>query len=96
MTCPKCGSENVNVQREQTATIGGSTHKVQQKKAKGCLYWCGPGLIISTFKFIFHVCTLGFFRKRKNTIATGKTVSVGKTFNRTVAVCQNCGKSWKV
>lgn len=34
MTCPKCGSENVNVQREQTATIGGSTHKVQQKKQK--------------------------------------------------------------
>ena len=42
MQCPKCGSENITYQREQTGSIGAGTNKVvieQPKKSKGCLYW---------------------------------------------------------
>lgn len=47
MQCPKCGSENITYQREQTGSIGAGTNKVvieQPKKSKGCLYWMFIGL----------------------------------------------------
>lgn len=78
MTCPKCGSENVNVQ---------VVTEVKEKRKKGLLYWLFIGwwwelcawLLFGIFK-LFHVL---FARKTK-------TVSKAKT----VAVCQNCGHKW--
>lgn len=42
MNCPKCNSENVIIQREQSSSIGVGTNTVvikEPKKSKGCLYW---------------------------------------------------------
>lgn len=96
--CPKCGSENISFQREQTASIGGSTHLFGNKKGHGILYWCVIGWWLWMVKAMLAIGTLGistlFTRKKKNKLV-GKTVTASKTINRTMAVCQNCGKSWK-
>lgn len=58
MTCPKCRSEDVNIQIIQT---GGKT----RTKRMGCLYGIGRGLLI--------VCTCGLwllFGKKKSTSKT--------------------------
>ena len=96
MTCPKCGSENVLVQREQTASIGANTQKIKGEKRHGCMYWLCFGWLISVFKAIFHVCTLGLFRRKRKELGKTTGVNAQKTFNRTTAVCQNCGHHWKV
>lgn len=105
--CPKCGSTNITFQREQTASIGGSLHSFGGgKTGHGLMYWIFIGwwmwivnLVIWSFKAVFAICTLGlstlFTRKKKNK-TSGKTISASKTFNHTVAVCQDCGHSWKV
>ena len=40
-TCPKCSSNNITFQREQTGSIGAGTNKVTIQTSKGhsCLYW---------------------------------------------------------
>lgn len=96
MNCPKCGSENVLIQREQTASIGAGSNKVvieEAKKSKGCLYWMFIGW---WWKPIWLIC-FGWLKpllggKKRS----GLNVHANKTFNRTVAVCQDCGYSWKV
>lgn len=101
--CPKCGSTNVNFQREQTASVGGSLHSFGGgKKGHGIIYWIFIGCwwvpIKWMCKWIMAISTLGisllFTRKKKDKIS-GKTVTASKSINRTMAVCQNCGNSWK-
>lgn len=96
--CPKCGSENITYQREQTASVGGSTHTFKAKGSHGILYWLFIGWWLWMFKWIMAMCTLGisllFTRKKKGKVV-GKTVTATKSINRTMAVCQNCGNSWK-
>lgn len=97
MQCPKCGSENVIIQREQAANIGAGTNKVvieNPKKSKGCLYWLCCGWI---FSFIYWLSigwwkNLFFGGKRKS----GLNIHMNKFIHHTMAVCQNCGKTWKV
>lgn len=97
MQCPKCGSENVNVQREQTASFGAGTNTVviqEAKRSKGCLYWC---LIGWWYKPLYWLC-IGWW---KNLLFGGKkkgglNFNANKSINRTMAVCQDCGHSWKV
>ena len=96
MTWRNCGSENVLVEREQTASIGTSTQKIKGPKRRGCMYWLCGGWIFSIMKGIFHVCTLGIFRRKRNEIGKTTGFNAQKTFNRTMAVCQECGNSWKV
>lgn len=89
VTCKKCGSSNVTFQRETTATVGGAKHTI--KKGHGIIYWVcigwwwKPLIIIST-------CGLSLLHKKK---AKATTVSASKNINRTMAVCQDCGYSWK-
>lgn len=104
--CPKCGSNNITFQREQTASIGGSLHSFGGgKTGHGIFYWLFIGWWFWIFKFIMWmfkvmlaICTLGlstlFTRKKKGKIG-GKTITASKSINRTVAVCQNCGHTWK-
>ena len=103
-SCPKCGSENVSFQREQTASFGGSLHSFKNSnKGHGCLWWICIGSWWWVVKFMWEMmkicCTCGlslFFRGKKTNATKGKTVTATKTINRTVAVCQECGHSWKV
>lgn len=94
MICPKCNSQNVFIQREQSFSVGGS--RTTYSHGHGPLYWLLIGWWIWIFKMMLAICTLGLsllFRKKKG---TANTVSTNKVFNKTVAVCQNCGFHWKV
>jgi len=96
--CVKCYSSNITFQREQSGNIGGSLSSFKfRNNRKGCFYWIFIGWWFWIFKLIFHIATLGIFLlfRRKQKI-TGTTVSGTKNINYTIAICQNCGNSWKV
>lgn len=102
--CPHCGSQNISYQREQTANIGGSLHSFGGgKTGHSIFYWICIGWWWIPFKcmmkYILAISTMGlsliFTRKKKDKIA-GKTITANKTINHTVAVCQNCGYTWKI
>ena len=81
MKCPKCGSTNVSVQMVETGS--------RTKKS-------GVGLIgnsYNTFRTIMNICTLGILGKILPK-ATGKEKT--KTRLAKMAVCQSCGRSWRV
>ena len=95
ISCPRCNSNNISFQREQSGSVGAS--KTTFRGGHGCLYWLLIGWWMWFFKAIFHICTLGIFlliRRRKKLVAN--TVTGTKNINRTMAVCQSCGNSWKV
>ena len=81
MRCPKCGSENVAVQ---------VVNEVELKQKKhGCLYWMCIGWWLKPLLWLFltfPMIIIAIFKPKKY-----------KTVNRTkkVAVCNNCGNSWK-
>ena len=94
--CPKCGKNHITYQREQTSTLGAGTNTVviqEQQRSKGCLYWL---LIGWWWKPVWFIC-FGWlkllFGGRKR---SGLNIHTNKTFNSTVAVCQDCGYSWTV
>lgn len=78
MKCPKCGSENVNVQAV--------TH-VRDKK-HGCVYWLLIGWWLELFMWIFLTLPWLIIKIFKPNKVNSKTHSE--------AVCQNCGKRWRV
>ena len=79
MVCPKCNSENVNVQIEQVSSK-------TKKHGNGF-----GGIVNNTARAATAVCTLGvsnlFWKKSKGGEKT-------KVENKKVCVCQNCGHSW--
>lgn len=95
--CPRCHGTNIVYQREQSATIGAGTNKVviqQAKQSKGCLYWCLIGWWWRPIRFICYGWFKDLLTKRKS--RSGINVNASKTINHTIAVCQDCGNSWKV
>lgn len=96
-SCPKCGSTNLSYQLVNTGTIGAATNKtvvVPAKKSKGCLYW----LIIGWWwEPVYWLCFgwwwhLLFGGRRRG----GLSFNASKTIHCKMAICQNCGHSWKV
>ena len=79
MVCPKCNSENVNVQIEQVSSK-------TKKHGNGF-----GGIVNNTARAATAVCTLGMsnlvWKKSKGGEKT-------KVENKKVCVCQNCGHSW--
>lgn len=95
--CPRCGSYNVIVQREQTGSIGAFQNKatvMPAKESKGCLYWMMVGWWVKPMKFAMFDWWYRplFGGKRRG----GINFTSSKTLNRTIAVCQYCGKTWKI
>lgn len=93
MICPKCNSENVVVQREQSGSVGGSK-TLYYRKHHGLIYFCLIGWWIWVFKIMFLPITMLFGRKKK--FGSSSTINATKTINKTVAICQGCGHAWKV
>jgi len=96
MTCPKCGSENINIQRVTT----GSTTVTKHYAKHGLFYYLFVWWWIQIFKFLWWaiklVFTAGlslFFKKKKE---VGTSISKTTNTNQNVAVCQNCGNSWNI
>jgi Zn finger protein HypA/HybF involved in hydrogenase expression len=79
MKCPKCGSENVNVQIvTNTKTV--PRHGIVWWICIGC--WWVP---IKWFFFTLPALILAILPKNKKVV----------TKEKKMCVCQNCGKSWK-
>lgn len=84
MTCPKCGSENVNVQ---------AVSIVKSQNGHGALWWICIGWWWIFIKFLGW-CIFGLlmlipklFSRKKNKV---------KTKIKSMAICQNCGHKWNV
>ena len=92
MVCPKCGSENVNVQSVETGSVGMSQTNIY-KKHHGLLYWLFIGWWIWIFKLLVLPFKILFGSKKK--IGSATTISGTKNVLSTRAVCQSCGYQWK-
>lgn len=81
MTCPKCGSTNVNVQMVSESQL--------KNKHRGCLWWLCVGWWWIPFKWLFltipALIVKIFAPKRKKIVTTHKNM----------CVCQDCGHSWE-
>ncbi len=82
MKCPRCGSENVNVQMVSEQVVRTYDHSLFYKLFFGWWMWF--------FKFLLKLCfsMFTFFLPKKN-----KTTF---TEHKTMAVCQKCGHTWQV
>ena len=79
MVCPKCNSENVNVQIEQVSSK-------TKKHGNGF-----GGIVTNTARAATAVCTLGMSNLVWKKSKGGEKTTVE---NKKVCVCQNCGHSW--
>ena len=79
MVCPKCNSENVNVQIEQVSSK-------TKKHGNGF-----GGIVNNTARAATAVCTLGISNLVWKKSKGGEKTTVE---NKKVCVCQNCGHSW--
>lgn len=81
LKCPECGSENITVQIVES---GAKT----KRKGNGV-----AGHLNNTARGLTAVATLGvsniFWKKSKGSNTT-------KIKNEKVAICQDCGHSWKI
>lgn len=110
MKCPKCGSENVNIetfQEEQgSKTITRRRFKVSETgKHHGFFWWVFVGwwwipikftLWIICFPIMLIASLFGrvFGRKSYKGKEKEKSVTRNRIGYTTVCVCQNCGKRW--
>lgn len=82
MKCPKCGSSNINVQMVSESKL--------KNKHQSIFYWLIIGwwlhLIMWFFFTIPMILGKMFGSKNKKLV----------TKHKSMAVCQNCGYSWKV
>lgn len=82
MVCPKCGSNNVNVQVVQETKLVDKHH--------GIIWWICIGWWWMIFKWIFltvPALIVKIFAPKKQKL---------KQKTRSVCVCQNCGHRWNV
>ena len=105
LTCPKCGSTNVDSQIFQE-NLGGTTVTKTKSKYKqtghGCLWWLLIGwwwwivdLLLWIF-FFFPRLIIQIFKKKKY---KGESTSASVTSNtisyKTIFLCKNCGERWE-
>lgn len=82
MTCPKCGSNSVNVQMMQDVQI--------KNKHNGVLYWIFVGWWWVPVKWLFFTLPaliIAIFKPKKKKVVTK---------NYRMCVCQECGNNWKI
>jgi len=82
MQCPKCGSNNVNIQNVQQMYLKNKHH--------GILYWLFIGWWLQPMLWIFFplwMLLISIFGDKKQKMVTK---------NKRMAICQNCGYSWRV
>lgn len=80
MICPKCGSENVNVQTASNVKSRGGTTPFW--------YWITGACLLD---LALYCCIIGFFGVNIHHIFHKTTTKV-----ETYAVCQTCGHKWKI
>lgn len=81
MKCPKCGSENVNVQVINEVELKNKHH--------GFFWWILWGWYWVPIKWLFltlPALILKLFGHKKQKV---------KNIQKTMCTCQNCGKTWE-
>ncbi len=81
MVCPKCGSENVNVQAISETQLKNARH--------GCVWWLFFGWWWIPIKWIFLFVPALIVK-----IFGHKKVKL-ETQHKTMCVCQSCGHGWQ-
>lgn len=80
MKCPKCGSENVNVQMVSETKL---------KKRRSILYWIFIGWWLNPILWLFMTLPMIIIKIFKpNRYKT-------KTIHKSMWVCQSCGNHWE-
>lgn len=105
MTCPKCGSHNVEVSVVQENLGSKTVTKTKSKykeKGHGCMWWLLIGSwwwIIDLFLwvFVFPIRFLIQLFKKKKYVGDANTVSntSNKIKYKSVRLCKNCGHHWE-
>lgn len=105
MRCPKCHSEDIDMQLQQENLGGRTVTKTRSKyreKGHGLLWWLFIGWwwwIVDLFLWIclFPIRFVAQLFKRKKYV--GSSTSVSSTKNkvtyRTVCLCKSCGHHWE-
>jgi len=81
MHCPKCKSENVKIEMV--------TEQKFKRKKKTLLYWITIGWFVELFLWIFLTLPkliYELFKPNRYKV---------KTKTKKIAICQNCGHTWK-
>lgn len=81
MTCPKCGSDKVNIQIASETKI--------KKKRRGLIYWLCFGWLLEMILWLFltlPMLIIKIFKPKKYK---------AKTTHKAMCVCQACGNSWE-
>lgn len=81
MTCPKCGSQNVNVSVIDEMQLKDKHH--------GCLWWVCIGwwwLMVKWLVFTLPALIVAIFKPKKQKLVNKQ---------KTMYACQNCGHTWK-
>lgn len=92
MNCPKCGSPNVSFQRESSGNVG-ATKFSYGRRGHSLFWWLLIGWWWKLIYFIAFGWWIWIFKRPKR--GGGVAIQANKNINRTVAVCQNCGHTWK-
>lgn len=110
MVCPKCQSENVQMDTFQEQTGSKTVTRTKSKykeKGHGIIWWLTVGWwwwivdLCSWFMFFFPRLIVRIFAapfKKKKYVGDSKTTSTtsNKIKYKTVCVCQNCGHKWTI
>jgi len=82
MQCPRCHSDSINVQAVTETQL--------KTKKKSLLYWITVGWFIEPLLWIFLTLPKLIFE-----LFSPRKVQT-KTKTKKMAICQNCGHSWKI
>lgn len=82
MTCPKCGSQNVNVQVVNEVKLKNKHH--------GVIWWICVGWWWIPIKWLFFTLPALIFK------VFGRKKQKAVNIQKNIAVCQDCGYSWEV
>ena len=108
MTCPKCGSSNVNVntfQEDRGSVTTAKTKSKYREQGHGCLWWLIIGwwwwivdLLLWIFLFfprlILRLFTAPFKKKKYKGKSSTVSTTVNNVVYKTICTCQNCGHAW--
>jgi len=92
MKCSKCGSDNYIIQRE----------RVRNKEKKGCLYFLVMNVLFGMIYWTYLLMkwmilfTVWLFILLPKRLIKKEPIKMPEFSVNTIAVCQDCGYSWKV
>lgn len=104
LTCPKCGSKNVetSLQQENHGSTTITKSKSVSKSGHGCLWWIFVGwwltlidAIVWVVAFPVRLCIQLFKRKKVKTRGTSVTQEVANVEYKTLCLCKDCGHHWE-